>query len=160
MLDIVVLNEGWPDQDWQALAEKAVLAAFAHSDIKFETSAEKTVEIAIRLTGDDEVRILNAQWRGKDQPTNVLSFPMDMDGDGPGDVIMLGDVVLAHGVCTAEADDKKIALDAHATHLIVHGVLHLLGFDHIEDDDATEMESIERDVMQDLGLHNPYEDEN
>ena len=96
----------------------------------------------MRLTSDAEVRALNAEWRGKDKPTNVLSFPMaeadeldDADADGP--ELMLGDIVLARGVCAAEAADKAISIEAHASHLLVHGTLHLLGYDH-HDDDAAE----------------------
>jgi probable rRNA maturation factor len=136
-----------------------VAHTFAHDAVTGCINPEAEIEIVIRLTHNDAVHTLNKQWRSKDAPTNVLSFPMDApDGDHPGG-IMLGDIVLALGVCQAEAKDKKIALADHATHLIVHGFLHLLGFDHIEDDDASHMEAIERDVLRNLGLHNPYEDE-
>jgi probable rRNA maturation factor len=164
MLETAILNEGWADvTDWQRLGETAARAAIAQTPHAAFVTGLVAVEIAIRLTSDEAVRILNRDYRGKDKATNVLSFPMlsadaldDIDA-APGE-ILLGDIVLARGVCAAEAEARGISLSAHATHLIVHGVLHLLGFDHIEDDEATTMEAIERVVLRDLGLHDPYED--
>jgi probable rRNA maturation factor len=164
MLETAILNEGWADvTDWQRLGETAARAAIAQTPHAAFVTGLVAVEIAIRLTSDEAVRILNRDYRGKDKATNVLSFPMlsadaldDIDA-APGEVL-LGDIVLARGVCAAEAEARGISLSAHATHLIVHGVLHLLGFDHIEDDEATTMEAIERVVLRDLGLHDPYED--
>jgi probable rRNA maturation factor len=161
LIDIALINEGWPESiDWQVLAKRSAdlaIAKSAHADLA--TLAE-CVEIVVRLTSDEEVQALNKAYRGKDKPTNVLSFPM-MEPDAidghPGE-LMLGDIVLAQGVCVAEAAERSISVEAHATHLIVHGVLHLLGYDHIEEADAEEMEAIERRVMRDLGLHDPYED--
>jgi probable rRNA maturation factor len=164
MLETAVLNEGWADvTDWQRLGETAARAAIAQTPHAALVTGPVAVEIAIRLTSDEAVQTLNRDYRGKDKATNVLSFPMlsadaldDIDA-APGEVL-LGDIVLARGVCAAEAEARGISLTAHATHLIVHGVLHLLGFDHIEDDEATMMEAIERVVLRDLGLHDPYED--
>jgi probable rRNA maturation factor len=164
VIETAVLNEGWADlTDWDDLGERAVLAAIAHSPYAALVAGPIPVEIAVRLTSDAVVHSLNRDYRGKDKATNVLSFPMlsayaldDID-TAPGEVL-LGDIVLARGVCTVEAEARGISLSAHATHLIIHGVLHLLGFDHIEDDEATTMEAIERVVLRDLGLHDPYED--
>jgi probable rRNA maturation factor len=164
MLETAILNEGWADvTDWQRLGETAAWAAIAQTPHAAFVTGLVPVEIAIRLTSDEAVQTLNRDYRGKDKATNVLSFPMlsadaldDIDA-APGEVL-LGDIVLARGVCAAEAEARGISLSAHATHLIVHGVLHLLGFDHIEDDEATMMEAIERVVLRDLGLHDPYED--
>ncbi len=165
MLDTALINEGWdPATDWDALAERAVAATIAVTPFAGLQTQSASVEIAVRLTSDDEVQTLNAAYRGKDKPTNVLSFPMvqpDMltsladtdDGE-----VLLGDIVLAKGVCTAEAMEKGKAVSAHATHLIVHGVLHLLGYDHMTDAEAEKMETIERQIMAGLGLHDPYED--
>jgi probable rRNA maturation factor len=118
--------------------------------------------LSVRLAGDDDVRALNAHWRGKDQATNVLSFPL-ADADelgavqsaGPG--LLLGDIVLAAGVCAAEARDKGISVAEHAAHLIVHGTLHLLGYDHHGDDEAGAMEAREERALARLGIADPYE---
>jgi len=122
-----------------------------------------TVEISIRLTTDAEVQTLNAQYRHKDKPTNVLSFPMvqadlldTIDQNSDDGEVLLGDIVLAHGVCAAEAEERGISLEQHATHLIVHGTLHLLGYDHLEDREAEAMEAIEIDALAALGLADPY----
>lgn len=154
----------WPDGiDWAALAERAALAAVARTPHGPLADAVAAIEISVRLTTDDEVRTLNRDYRHKDKPTNVLSFPMvqpdlletisENSDDGE---VLLGDIVLAHGVCVAEAAERGIAVEDHATHLIVHGVLHLLGYDHIDDREAEHMEAIERDAMADLGLADPY----
>ena len=152
----------WPDNDWEPLFERMTaqtIAATPHGDLATTTAI---VEISVRLTCDEEVHNLNRQYRQQDKPTNVLSFPMVqpdlIDGltntdDGE---ILLGDIVLAHGVCEREAGERGISLENHAAHLIVHGVLHLLGYDHMTDSDAEAMEAIERDVLVALGLHDPY----
>ena len=122
-----------------------------------------TIEISVRLASDDEVRTLNAQYRQKDKPTNVLSFPMvqpdlleTMSQNSDDGEVLLGDIILAHGVCVAEAEERGVSVEDHAMHLMVHGTLHLLGYDHIDDDEAEGMEQIERDALAALGLHDPY----
>ena len=156
-------EEPWPDGDWQALAERAAAAAVERTPHGPLATTRALVEISVRLTADEEVRQLNAQYRGKDKPTNVLSFPMiqpdlldtvtQNSDDGE---VLLGDIVLAHGVCAAEAAERGISVADHATHLVVHGVLHLLGYDHQDDDEAEGMEAIERDALSSLGLADPY----
>jgi len=116
----------------------------------------------VRLTSDAEVHALNSEWRGKDKPTNVLSFPMaepdELEiSDAAGPELMLGDVILARGVCAAEAADKGIPLESHAAHLMVHGTLHLLGYDHMDDDSAADMEARESRALARLGIADPYE---
>ena len=145
------VSDDWDSKiDWPALAERAVRAAAAHSD--YADLAD--TEVSVKFTSDDEVRALNAAWRGKDKPTNVLSFPM---ADEPEDAPMLGDIALASGVCAREAQEKNVAVETHATHLVVHGMLHLLGYDHeTGDDDAEEMEAIERKALASLGISDPY----
>ena len=165
MLEIALINEGWDTgTNWDALAEKAARAAVFASPFAALLSNDVPAEIAIRLTSDVEVHALNRDYREQDKPTNVLSFPM-LEPDElerafifPMGEVMLGDLVLAQGVCSAEAAERSIPVEAHATHLIIHGVLHLLGFDHIEDEEAETMEGLERQILGQLGLHDPYED--
>ncbi|WP_425230482.1 rRNA maturation RNase YbeY [Sphingomonas sp.] len=164
MIQVELSREApWPDADWPALATRAARAAVEATPHGALAASPALVEISVRLTTDAEVRTLNAQYRGKDRPTNVLSFPMiqpDLLGtvtqnsdDGE---VLLGDIVLAHGVCAAEAVAKGVSLADHLTHLIVHGMLHLLGYDHIGEGEADAMEAIERDVLAGLGIADPY----
>ena len=164
MLEIALeADEEWDSsRSWVDLARKAAQAAIAESAFPQLNESSRHVELSVRLAGDEEVRGLNAHWRGKDKPTNVLSFPMaeayeleQSDEDGP--AIMLGDIILAHGVCEREAAEKGVSIDEHATHLVVHGTLHLLGYDHEADSDATDMERREADALARLGISNPYE---
>ena len=147
---------------WLPLARKAAEAAIAESAFPELADNERSVEISVTLTGDEEVRALNAKWRGKDKPTNVLSFPMADEHDlvranVSSAELLLGDIVLARGVCEAEAAEKGISVEDHATHLMVHGTLHLLGYDHHEDGEANDMESREVRALKRLGISNPYE---
>ena len=142
--------------DWEKLAQGAVAAAVAHS--RHAGLAAREVEVSVKLTDDGEVRALNAAWRGKDKATNVLSFPMvEPERIGAAGEPMLGDIVLAHGICAAEARDKGISVADHAAHLIVHGTLHLLGYDHeTGNEDAEEMEDVERRALAAIGIGDPY----
>ncbi len=151
--------------DWEAIAGQAVAAAFAVSSHGGLAQAVCALSVSIRLAGDDEVRALNRQWRGKDKPTNVLSFPMltvdelDILANTDDGELLLGDLILAHGVCEAEARERQIPLSQHVSHLIVHGTLHLLGYDHIDDAQAEHMEALEVKALASLGLPNPYSDD-
>jgi probable rRNA maturation factor len=161
MLEIAIdADEEWDSSTgWERLARDAAAAAIAESAFPQLGSGQRPVELSIRLTGDSAVRSLNAQWRGKDKPTNVLSFPLATAGEleaGDGPELMLGDVVLAHGVCAAEAADKAIPLEQHAAHLLVHGTLHLLGYDHHDDLSAEDMERREVRALARLGIADPY----
>jgi probable rRNA maturation factor len=164
MLQIALEADGeWDSsRSWDKLARKAAEAAIAESRYPELADSERPVEISVTLTGDEQVRALNAHWRGKDKPTNVLSFPMadelDLSRTNVDDrELLLGDVILAHGVCEAEAADKGIPLQDHATHLMVHGTLHLLGYDHDGDAQAADMEEREARALARLGIANPYE---
>ena len=124
--------------------------------------AARPVELSVVLTSDEKVRALNAEWRGKDKPTNVLSFPQAepdelVGADTPGPELMLGDIVLARETCAREAEEKALRLPDHAAHLLVHGTLHLLGYDHMDDQTAEDMEAREVRALARLGLPNPYE---
>ncbi len=164
MISTETVNEGWTiAPGWPEQIDQAVAACFAAARISLPANAEVPVEICIRLTSDAEVHALNRDYRGKDAPTNVLSFPMCDAGEIAAlaqaqQDVLLGDIVLAQTVCTVEAEARNIPVHHHATHLIVHGVLHLLGFDHIEDGEAEAMESLEARVLLELGLHDPYAD--
>ena len=164
MIAIELTSEApWPDHDWDALANRAARTAIGLTPYGELLTIAAAVEISVRLTSDDEVHQLNNQYRHKDKPTNVLSFPMvqpdlletvtQNSDDGE---VLLGDIVLAHGVCAAEAAERGIALETHAAHLIVHGTLHLLGYDHGDDREGEAMEAIEIDALGRLGIADPY----
>lgn len=152
----------WGDAiDWEALAARAAHAA---AQVAPEL-AHANLLVSVVLGDDAEVQTLNKQWRAKDKPTNVLSFPMlsreevlhaALDEAHEG---MLGDLILAHGICTREAADKGIAVPDHAAHLIVHGLLHLAGHDHDSGEAAAQgMEALETKALALMGIADPYRD--
>jgi probable rRNA maturation factor len=148
-------------RSWDKLVRAAAEAAIAESAFPQLASSERAVELSVRLAGDDEVRALNSKWRGKDTATNVLSFPLANPDDLrsaniPNLELLLGDIVMAHGVCEAEATEKGVSVQDHATHLLVHGTLHLLGYDHHDDAAAAEMEAREVRALERLGISDPY----
>ena len=156
-------EDPWPEADWDALADRAARAAIERTPHGELLTSPALVEISVRLATDEEVRTLNAQYRGKDKPTNVLSFPMvqpdlidTVSQNSDDGELLLGDIVLAHGVCVAEAAERGISVEHHATHLLVHGTLHLLGYDHGDDGEAEGMEAIERQALAALGIADPY----
>jgi probable rRNA maturation factor len=159
------VSEEWDSStDWPQLAKAAVRAAVAESGAARLLESGLAAEVSVRFAGDDEVQGLNSTWRGKDKATNVLSFPMVQPEQLPsltrteGGEALLGDIVLAHGICAAEAEAKGIAVCTHAAHLVVHGMLHLLGCDHERDEGAAEaMEAAERRALARLGIADPYE---
>ncbi|GLQ05205.1 endoribonuclease YbeY [Sneathiella chinensis] len=128
-----------------------------------EPMEKATVEISILLTDDPQIQDLNREYRGKDKPTNVLSFPDThlsaetleeaVRFDEP---LFLGDIAIARSTVEAEAKEQGKSLDDHFCHLLVHGMLHLLGFDHIEDDEAEEMEGLEVEILAKMNIDNPY----
>jgi probable rRNA maturation factor len=140
------------DDAWLALgdAEKLVQEAVAAAFVG------KPCTVDVLLTTDAEVRILNRDFRKQDKPTNVLSFPASLMPVPPGEMAHLGDIVLAYETVAREAADAGKPLQHHVTHLIIHGTLHLLGYDHETDADAEKMESKERDILARFGIADPY----
>jgi probable rRNA maturation factor len=143
MIDIEVEDPAWTE----ALPNAEAVALAAARVALADTPGELTV----LLTDDEAVRDLNARFRGKDSATNVLSFPAV---ENPED--FLGDIALAFGVCAREAAEQGKPLAHHLSHLVAHGVLHLLGYDHETDADAEEMEALERAILKPLGVPDPY----
>ena len=149
--------------DWDALAERAVQAAVAGSNLpRHSAFSARTSSSSVKRT-ETSMSIALSIRRGKDKPTNVLSFPMlepsllgALAAGGEGEAL-LGDIVLASGVCAREAADKGIPIADHAAHLVVHGTLHLLGYDHEDgEEEAEAMESVERAALASLGIADPY----
>ncbi|MEZ8616456.1 rRNA maturation RNase YbeY [Vibrio splendidus] len=143
-LQIAVENEqGLPtEQDIQLWLDKTIP--------QFQENAELTV----RIVDTEESHQLNHDYRGKDKPTNVLSFPFEVP---PGmELDLLGDLIICRQVVEKEAEEQNKPLLAHWAHMVVHGSLHLLGYDHIENDEAEEMESLETEIMQTMGFEDPY----
>jgi phosphate starvation-inducible protein PhoH and related proteins len=140
------------DPRWeQALGDvQAISDLVAHATAQFFEDGAGT--FAVLFTDDAAVQALNAQWRGKDSPTNVLSFP------APDMVETLGDIALAYETCAREAEEQGKSLRDHTLHLLAHGLLHLLGYDHEADDDAAEMEGLEREILARLSVKDPYQD--
>lgn len=150
--------EEWPVGEWEALAERAARACGEFAP----ELANPRLSASLLFTTDAEVHALNREWRGRDKPTNVLSFPMleraallELAPDGPPE--MLGDLALAFETCAREAQEKSIPLEHHAAHLIVHGMLHLAGHDHeLSEEDADKMEALEVAILAKLGIADPY----
>lgn len=153
-LSLDILHEAG---DWSRLGERDALIEAASTALATDPrfSARPPAEACVALSDDETVRGLNARFRGKDKPTNVLSFPA-LERFGPEGPQMLGDIVLAQETVEREAAEQGIAASHHLQHLVVHGLLHLLGFDHETDDEAQEMEGIEIEVLASLGIPNPY----
>ncbi|MDZ7588501.1 MAG: rRNA maturation RNase YbeY [Parasphingorhabdus sp.] len=154
----------WPTgYDWEKRAADAAVAAFAVTPYGELAKTPFAVEISIKLSDDAEVQKLNAAYRGQDKPTNILSFPqvqrdllpaLANSDDGE---VLLGDMILAQQTIVREAAEKDTTLEAHVSHLLVHGTLHLLGYDHDTDYDAEAMEALEVTALATLGIANPYD---
>ncbi len=166
LVETAIEDPRWDGLDLTALADRAARATFAHLDMP-------TDGFTLCLMGCDDARIavLNAEFRGKPTPTNVLSWPSedladDADGAPPArplpwdgdDPWSLGDIALAYDTCAREAAEAGLVMADHVTHLVVHGLLHLLGYDHQRDADATLMEGLETEILGKMGLADPYRD--
>jgi probable rRNA maturation factor len=155
--EVLVVAEGWRSEpDAEAVVERAIATAAEVAD-----ADTGEAELAVMLTDDAGIRTLNSNWRGIDKPTNVLSFPA-LQPTGPSGLDdaprMLGDIAIAYETTRKEADDEQKPFDHHLSHLAVHGFLHLIGYDHDTDDDAEAMESLEREILAQLGIPDPYAD--
>lgn len=144
-MEFVIDDERWREAcGLESRAGEAVCAALAR------ISGARPGEVVVMLTGDETVQALNKRFRGKDKPTNVLSFPAPESEGYP------GDVALAYETCAREAGAAGLSLADHAVHLVLHGVLHLNGFDHQEEGEAAEMEALESAILTVLGMKDPY----
>jgi probable rRNA maturation factor len=157
MTEVLVVADCWQDApDAEAVIHRAVATAAEIADAGLGEA-----ELAVMLTDDAGIRTLNLNWRGVDKPTNVLSFPAlpPAGAGGPDDAPrMLGDIAIAYETTRNEADDEQKPFDHHLSHLAVHGFLHLIGYDHEKDDDAEAMETLEAEILAQLGIPDPYAD--
>jgi probable rRNA maturation factor len=159
--EVLVVADCWQTEpDAEAVIQRAIAAAaeIVHAGPTDADFGE--AELAVMLTDDAGIRTLNLNWRGIDKPTNVLSFPALQPpagalSDAPR---MLGDIAIAYQTTRKEADDEQKPFDHHLSHLAVHGFLHLIGYDHENDDDAEAMESLETEILAQLGIPDPYAD--
>jgi len=159
-LDLDIDIKEWGNIECEDQTKRAVVAA---GDLAPEL-ANPRLCVSLLFTTDAEVHTLNREWRQRDKPTNVLSFPMlsrdellDLSPDGP--PVMFGDIALAHEICAREAEEKGIALEHHTAHLIIHGLLHLAGYDHVHSDEEAEaMEVLEIAALAKMGIADPYGD--
>lgn len=165
-VDCDIVGGDWSGSvDWAARAREAVARSIeAAGHVAALQSERVLLEVAVRLTDDDEVRRLNRDYRDRDKPTNILSFPMHAPHELPRCLdlddrdLLLGDLVLAAGTVAREAAERGLSLEDHVTHLLVHGTLHLLGHDHEDDTAAEAMEAIEKRILADMGIADPYAD--
>ncbi|SDK95743.1 rRNA maturation RNase YbeY [Aliiruegeria lutimaris] len=163
IVDVVIEAEAWEVIGLRELAERAVRTSLRHLELPEEA------EVAVLATDDARIKLLNADFRAKETATNVLSWPSEdlsadnpggqpylPEADFPGEPAFLGDIALAWETCNREAVEADKPFEAHVSHLVVHGLLHLLGYDHISDEDAVLMERIEVEILGKLGLPDPY----
>lgn len=154
MIHVELTSEApaWGDEaPWQKLVEQCCADVMAHLGM-----ADVDSELSVLLTDDAHIQNINAQWRSQDKPTNVLSFPPVQLSPGDRPTMMMGDIVLAHETIKTEAALAAKAFDVHFTHLVIHGLLHLLGYDHVLDNDAETMENLEKDILAAKGIADPY----
>jgi probable rRNA maturation factor len=158
-LEVLVVADCWQlEADAEPVIQRAIAAA-----AEFVAADVGDGELAVMLTDDEGIRTLNRNWRGIDKPTNVLSFPalQPRGPRGPADPPrMLGDMAIGYETTRREADEQQKPFDHHLSHLAIHGFLHLIGYDHEKDQQAETMEEIERDILSQLGIPDPYAERN
>jgi len=158
-----VTADGWRAGIAGAAPAEAIVIEAAEAALAFAGPAY-AVEIGVRLTGDAEMRTFNRTYRGRDSATNVLSFALATEDDSQegvlpqqqGAPILLGDVLAAYETCASEAENQAKPLADHLRHMVVHGILHLLGYDHKTEDEAAQMEELEREILSQMGVPDPY----
>lgn len=160
--EIIIEDERWQTLELNALAGRSIAAVLEHLGMA------EAAELSVLACNDAQIATLNAEFRGKPTPTNVLSWPTEelaaaTDGGTPDrpepdftDALELGDIAIAWETCEREAAEQGKDMTDHVTHLLVHGLLHLLGYDHIRDADATLMEGLERRILGKMGIDDPY----
>lgn len=163
-IDIAIPCSRWDTalEDAATLCRRAVSAALGEATDRFAALSCRPVEVSIVLSDDADIADLNQQFRGRDGATNVLSFPAlseeDLTSSSTDAPVLLGDVILAFETVSAEAADQDKKLADHVTHLVIHGILHLLGYDHLDDAEAQVMERLEIQALAGLGVGDPYAD--
>lgn len=152
--DVAINADGWQSEHSLRMLVDRVLEATLHA-LEFD---DVDSELSLVFTDDANIRTINAKWRHIDKATNVLSFPAFsiQPGQRPGPI--LGDIVIARETVQREAQEENKSFDDHLSHLIVHGLLHLTGYDHQNDEEAEQMESLERKILASLGISDPYND--
>ena len=157
-IQIAVEADGWADETaLEALASRVLGAAETHlAASEGQPFPKQPTEVSLVFADDEMIREINAEWRDKDKPTNVLSFPAFPVTPGKMPGPMLGDIIIARETVEREAVDLEKTFEDHLTHLMVHGFLHLFGYDHIEVTDAEKMEALETRILAKLGLSDPY----
>ncbi len=135
--------------------DEYAVRAWVSTTLDYLQQDSKAVELTIRIVAEREAQELNNEFRGKDYATNVLSFPFNSPVELP--VTLLGDLVICQSVVEKEAQEQQKSAIAHWTHMVIHGTLHLLGYDHIDDNEAEEMEQIERNILASLNISDPYQ---
>ncbi len=150
-VDVLAESPQWDaEPDAEATVRRAIMQVAA-----VEGAVDPTAEVSVLLCDDAVIAALNARWRGRDEPTNVLSFPAPPPSD-PAAPVHLGDIAIAYETVIREAQEQGIPVTWHLAHLAVHGFLHLLGYDHATDGEAERMEQLEREILASLGVPDPY----
>ena len=153
LIDITIEYDAWSKLDGlEGLIKTAAQAAIFERGDEFETRAE----LSVLLTSDEAIQQLNSKYRNQDKPTNVLSFGGEPEARSQDQNFLLGDIVLSYQTINTEAEQQRKNFGNHVSHLIVHGVLHLLGHDHRDDETADDMELVEINILKGLGIENPY----